>query len=163
MRSPTPGPPTAARSSTCTGTGARPTWSSAETASRKALELGPELAEAHASRGLALSLSKRYDEAEREFATALRLNPKHFEAHYFFGRALFQQGRYAEAVAHYEEASRIRPEDYQTALLVVPSLRSLGRVAEAEATQRRGVQVAERHARAQPGRRTGTLSRAPVR
>ena len=71
---------------------------SADAYSRKALELGPELAEAHASRGLALSLSKRYPEAEREFATAIRLNPKLFEAHYFFARALFQQGKYAEAV-----------------------------------------------------------------
>ena len=130
--------------------GSRANLEGADNHSRKALELGPELAEAHASRGLALSLSKRYDEAEREFATALRLNPKHFEAHYFFGRALFQQGRYAEAVAHYEEASRIRPEDYQTALLVVPSLRSLGRVAEAEATQRRGVQLAERQLELSP-------------
>jgi serine/threonine protein kinase/Flp pilus assembly protein TadD len=130
--------------------GSRANLEGADNHSRKALELGPTLAEAHASRGLALSLSKRYDEAEREFTTALQLNPKHFEAHYFFGRALFQQGKYAEAVEHYEEASRVRPEDYQTALLVVPSLRSLGRIADAEATQRRGVQLAEKQLELNP-------------
>jgi len=118
--------------------------------SKKALDLGPELAEAHASRGLALSLSKRYEETEREFQTAIRLNPKLFEAHYFFGRALFQQGKYSDAVRHYQEASRVRPEDYQTALLVVPSLRSLNRTAEAEATQRRGIQLAEKHLELNP-------------
>jgi TolB-like protein/Flp pilus assembly protein TadD len=130
--------------------GSRANLEGADNHSRKALELGPDLAEAHASRGLALSLSKRYEEAEQEFETAIRLNPKLFEAHYFFGRALFQQGKYGAAVVHYQEASRVRPEDYQTALLVVPSLRSLNRVAEAEATQRRGVHLAEKHLELNP-------------
>ena len=130
--------------------GSRANLEGADTHSKKALELGPELAEAHASRGLAVSLSKRYDEAEREFQTAIRLNPKLFEAHYFFGRALFQQGKYSDAILQYQEASRVRPEDYQTALLVIPSLRSLGRVAEAEAALRRGVQVTEKHLELNP-------------
>ncbi|HEV8612191.1 MAG TPA: tetratricopeptide repeat protein, partial [Gemmatimonadales bacterium] len=122
----------------------------ADAYSRKALELGPEVAEAHASRGLALSLSKRYEEAERKFNTAIRVNPQLFEAHYFFGRASFQQSKYAEAVEHYEEASRVRPDDYQTPLLVASSLTRLGRTADAEATLRRGVQVAEKHLELNP-------------
>lgn len=117
----------------------------ADSYSRRALELGPEMAEAHASRGLALSLSKRYDEAESEFQTAIRLNPKLFEAHYFYGRALFQQGKYQEAVDQYEAAEQIRPEDCQSPLLAVQALRSLGRIDEAQATQRRGAQLAERY------------------
>jgi Tfp pilus assembly protein PilF len=61
----------------------------ADIASQKALELEPELAEAHLARGIAVALSKRFDEAEREFETAMRLDPKLFEAPYFFGaRAL---------------------------------------------------------------------------
>jgi serine/threonine protein kinase len=69
----------------------------AEAASRKALELNPELAEAHSARGLALTIGKRYDEARAEFEAALKLNPKLFEAHYFYGRALFLQGKLEEA------------------------------------------------------------------
>jgi tetratricopeptide (TPR) repeat protein len=65
----------------------------AEAASRKALELNPELAEAHSARGLALTIGKRYDEARVEFEAAIKLNPKLFEAHYFYGRALFLQGK----------------------------------------------------------------------
>jgi serine/threonine protein kinase/Flp pilus assembly protein TadD len=130
--------------------GSRANLEGADAHSKKALELSPNLAEAHASRGLALSLSKRYDESEQEFQTAIRLNPKLFEARYFYGRALFQQGKYAPAAEQYEEASRVRPEDYQTALLVVPSLRSLGRDADAEATQRRGVHLAEKHLELNP-------------
>jgi hypothetical protein len=38
----------------------------AEAAGRKAMELRPELAEVHASRGFALSLSRQYEDARRE-------------------------------------------------------------------------------------------------
>src|ERR1700752_1296730 len=48
----------------------------AEVASRKAVELDPELAEAHVSRGLAFQMTKRYEEAHKEFETAVKLNPK---------------------------------------------------------------------------------------
>ena len=55
-RSRTPASPTAARSCTCTGTAAA-NLEGADAASRRALEVDPELAQAHASRGFALSLS----------------------------------------------------------------------------------------------------------
>jgi serine/threonine protein kinase/Flp pilus assembly protein TadD len=130
--------------------GSQANLENADVYSKKALELGPELAEAHVARGLAVSLSGRYPEAERQFETAIRLNPKLFEAHYFFARALFQQGKYADAVKEYEEASRTRPEDYQSRLLLVPVLKSLGRMAEAEATMRSGVRVVEKHLELNP-------------
>jgi len=122
----------------------------ADAASRKAFELDPELAEAHAARGLAVSLSKRYDEAQREFETAIRLNPNLFEALYFYGRTCFQQGKLVEAVQHFVQASRVRPEDYQSALLISLPLKGLGRQAEAQAALRHGLQVVERHLELNP-------------
>jgi tetratricopeptide (TPR) repeat protein len=122
----------------------------AETYSRKALELAPELAEAHASRGFAVSLSRHYDQAQREFETAIRLNPKLYEAHYLYARACFQEGKLEEAVQHYEDASRVRPEDYQALLLMPAPLTGLGRKAEAQAVLRRGLQVAEKHLELNP-------------
>src|SRR5512135_11005 len=122
----------------------------ADAYSSKALELAPELAEAHASRGFAVSLSRRYDEARREFETAIRLNPRLYEAHYLYARACFQEGHLEEAVRHYEEASRVRPEDYQAVLLMQSPLNGLGRKAEAQAALRRGLQVAEKHLELNP-------------
>jgi adenylate cyclase len=69
--------------------GSRTNLESAESASRKALHLDPELGEAHASRGFAVSLSRQHAEARLEFETALRLNPKLYEAHYLYARACF--------------------------------------------------------------------------
>jgi serine/threonine protein kinase/Flp pilus assembly protein TadD len=123
---------------------------SADSYSRKALELDPELAEAHASRGLAESLSKRYEEAEREFAMAIRLNPNLYEAHYFSGRTLFQQGKYEEAVRSFREASHVRPEDYQAAMLISLPYSALGRKAETQAALRQGLEVVRKHLELNP-------------
>jgi TolB-like protein/Flp pilus assembly protein TadD len=122
----------------------------AETYSRKALELAPDLAEAHVSRGLALSYSKRYEEAEREFEFALRLDPKLFEAHYLYGRARFEQGKNAEAAKLFEEASRLRPDDYQAPVFRWQALVALGKKADAEACHRQALQVLERHVELNP-------------
>jgi TolB-like protein/Flp pilus assembly protein TadD/tRNA A-37 threonylcarbamoyl transferase component Bud32 len=117
----------------------------AESASRKALELNSELAEAHSARGLALTIGKRYDDARTEFEAAIRLNPKLFEAHYFYGRALFLQGKLEEAATRFEEASRVRPEDYQAPALLTSIYRGLGRTAEADELGRRNLERIEKH------------------
>jgi non-specific serine/threonine protein kinase len=122
----------------------------ADTASRKALELDPELAEAHASRGLAVSLSKKYDEAEREFQRAIQLNPKLFEAYYFFARACQQQGKSEEATRYFELASEANPEDYQAPSLLASIYRGLKRHEEYQRTCRRALQLAERHLELHP-------------
>ncbi len=130
--------------------GSKANLDSAESTSRKALELNPELAEARASRGFALSLSRQYAEARREFETALRLNPKLYEAHYLYARACVQEGKLEEAARHYEDASRVRPEDYQALLLMAAPLKRVGRDEEARTACRRGLEVAEKHLELNP-------------
>ena len=130
--------------------GSKANLEGADSASRKALELDPELAEAHASRGFAVSLSKQYEEARREFETAIRLNPKLYEAHYFYARACFQEGQLEEAVRHYEDASRVRPEDYQALILMAAPLKALGREDEMRAAMRHGLEVAGKHLELNP-------------
>jgi len=122
----------------------------ADAASRKAVELDPDLAEAHASRGLAYCLNKRFDEAEKEFQTAIRLNPNLFEAYYFFARARLAEGKLEEAARLFEHASRVNPNDYQAPALLSGVLRGLGRMAEAIAASRRGLQIIEQHLQMNP-------------
>ena len=123
----------------------------AEAASRKALELDPDLAEARASRGLVVSLRKRFEEARREFDAALRLDPKLFEAYYYYGRSYYSQGELAKAASWFEKAGQARPEDYQAPMLLASALRGLGRTVEAEIACRRGLAAAERHLELYPG------------
>jgi len=122
----------------------------ADTYSRKALQLGPDVAEAHASRGLALTLGQHYEEAEREFETAIRLDPQLFDAHYFASRTAFLQGKNQEAVEFLHAAARVRPEEYQPWFLMAMPLRKLDRVNDAEAAMREGIAKAERHVELNP-------------
>ena len=65
----------------------------ADRASQIALELAPDLADAHFARGFALSLHRRYDEAQIHFELAARINPNLFDAYHYDGRAAFARGR----------------------------------------------------------------------
>ncbi|MDH4067281.1 MAG: tetratricopeptide repeat protein, partial [Acidobacteriota bacterium] len=86
----------------------------AEAASAKALELRPELSDAHASRGLALFLRRDFDGAERHLRQAITLDRRVYEPHYIFGRVCFSQGRILEAAEHFEEACSIVPEAFDS-------------------------------------------------
>jgi adenylate cyclase len=113
--------------------------------SAKALDLENGLAEAHASRGLALSLGKRYDEAMAEFEQAIALDPALFEANYFYARANFAQGKLDRAAALFERAAEIKPDDYQSLILLIQIYRSLGRDPDViQSAARRGIERAER-------------------
>jgi adenylate cyclase len=112
--------------------------------SAKALALDDKLAEAHASRGTALSLLHQYDEATAEFEKAITLDPNSFETHYLYARASFAHGNLQRAAALFERAAEINPDDYQSPCLLIQIYRSLGRPEDAKEVARRGVKLAER-------------------
>lgn len=116
----------------------------ADEASQRALEVAPELPEAHAARGFALFQMKQLEEAEREFRLAIEKDPQLYEAHYFYGRACFQQGRFEDAARLFDEASQIR-EDYQSSFFAAQSLEAMGRTEDAAAAYERSLRVAARH------------------
>jgi adenylate cyclase len=122
----------------------------ADEASLRALELDPDLAEAHSARGHALTLQKKYQEAEREFEAAIDLDPTLYEAYYFYGRAALMQGKYEMSAQMFEGACAVRPDDYQAPLLVTQVYRSLGREAEVRAAYERGGRLVKKHVKLNP-------------
>jgi adenylate cyclase len=114
-------------------------------ASERALELSPELAEAHASRGLAYLISEEFEQAEAEFEKALELNPSLFEAYYYYGRARFHQGDLEKAADMFAKAAAVNPDDYQSRLLRVQILRGLGRMDEALVEAKQSIAAVEKH------------------
>jgi len=122
----------------------------ADRASRKALELAPQLAESHVARGQVLKAFGELDEAEREYQEAIRIHPSSFEAHHLYARMCFQSGKIEESVALFRRAAEIRVEDFQCTLLLAQSLRRLGRDDEARIARAEGVRRAERHLELEP-------------
>jgi len=112
--------------------------------SAKALALDNNLAEAHTSRGVALSAARKSDEANVEFERALKLDPNSFAAHFLYARPAFQQGNIARAVELLERASQINPTDYKPPALAIHMYRSLGRREETKSAARKTIQLAER-------------------
>ena len=122
----------------------------AEIASQKALELEPELAEAHVARGLAASMNNRFEEAQSEFESALRLDPKSFEAAKAWARSHLAQGRFEDAARMFERASTMRPEDYEAPMLLGQVLTALDRKEDASAAYRHGADLVDAHLELNP-------------
>jgi adenylate cyclase len=111
--------------------------------SAKALALDPSLAEAHASRGLALNESERYEEAIAEFDRALELDPNLYEANFFYARFLSERGDFETAAQLFERAAEIRPDDYLSPIFLTTLCRSLGRDADVKGWARLALERAE--------------------
>jgi adenylate cyclase len=103
-------------------------------ASAKAISLNPNLAEAHASFGLALSIIGDYKQSEKEFETAVNLDPNLYEARYYWARTCFTQGKLKEAAAHFEKAWALSPRDPQAPSILLQVYRSLDRQEDLENT-----------------------------
>ncbi len=93
----------------------------------KALELAPQLAESHTSRGYVLNLKNQYEIAEKEFQKAIRLNPNAFNAYYYYARSCFAKGDIEKSVEFFSKAAEVAREDFQSTSLLAQSLAVLDR------------------------------------
>ena len=78
-------------------------------AARKAVEIDPQSAEAHASLGLVFSHSWNWVGAEAEFTRALELDPQNANAHHWYGDYLSIKSRHDEALAEASRALELDP------------------------------------------------------
>ncbi len=114
-------------------------------ASQHAVELDPDSAEAHASRGLALFINEEYQRAEKHFETAILLNPKLFESYFFYALSCSSQGNYEKAARLFIQASEVNLADYQPTSFLALAYTALGRNDDAVKARQRTIELIERH------------------
>jgi len=76
---------------------------------QKALQLEPELEQAHATLGMLRSREGRYEEANGHFERALEINPNFFQGQVNYGLSLVHQSRLKDAAAAYLRALAMDP------------------------------------------------------
>ena len=119
-------------------------------AAERAIELDPNLAEAHAARGFALNTQGRRAEALTVLERALALDPDCCEANEFIAEFHFQDGAFERAAAYFLRVMEIQPGDYRAPFGLEMIYQSLGRAEEAEKYARIGLERAEEEIRLHP-------------
>jgi adenylate cyclase len=92
----------------------------------RALDLNPNLAEAHVIKAWYLLEQGRPEEANQEIETALGLDPESWEVNRIAGKVLFLQGQLEEAARCYEKATELMDADYSASGILQSCYRGLG-------------------------------------
>jgi len=108
----------------------------AETSARRALQLQPGHADAHAQLGMTYDALQNYTAALKHYRRAIELNQQQRRPQtlplIYAGQLLSKLGRFAEALEYLSQAAIINPHSSEIRLSRGRALEKLGRVAEAE-------------------------------
>jgi TolB-like protein/Flp pilus assembly protein TadD len=122
----------------------------AQRASKRARQLSPDLAEAHASCGLACLVKSDFACAEDEFRKSIDSNPYLPRTYHFYARERFQRGDMKAAAELFRKAADLDPMDYQSRCLRVQVLQGLGEIDQAKQEAREAISVVEQHMESYP-------------
>ena len=119
--------------------------------SSRALQIMPNLAEGHASLGLACYLAGKHAEAEKAFDRANALNAELFETNFFYAMTLRQTGQFERAAEFFEKAEVLAPFDPLSVSLLADVYKVLGRESDRQAARRRALSRFEAMLADRPG------------
>ena len=95
-------------------------------AANRALELNPNLAEAHAIKAQLLLGDGDAEAAATEVAVALEADPESYEVNRSAGRLKYQQHEYDEAARYYEKAAALMETDLNSTSILISIYTALG-------------------------------------
>jgi len=95
-------------------------------AAERALELNPDLAEAHAVKARILSEQNQNEEALREIEIAVQLDPESHQVNRCAGLLIFRQKRFEEAIAFWEKAIALEEADFGSSGMLITGYTALG-------------------------------------
>jgi adenylate cyclase len=95
-------------------------------AAERALELDPDLAEAHAIRARHLFRRARHQEALGEIDLALRLDPDSYEVNQSAGLLSLRQHRFEDAIRYYEKATALSDTAFSDPSMLISGYTAVG-------------------------------------
>jgi adenylate cyclase len=95
-------------------------------AAERAIALDPNLAEAHAAKGVVLTFSDDHAAAKAEIEKALALDPESYEVTKAAGRLAYTMRDHDRAVRYFEKAAAIMEADYWSAGMLLSTYRVKG-------------------------------------
>jgi eukaryotic-like serine/threonine-protein kinase len=118
----------------------------ADEASLKAVQLGPNLSEAHSARATALSTEWKWNEADAEYRKAIELNPNNANAHYFYAfEVLAPENRVNQALEEFRTALSLDPLSVVVNMNYAVTLMSAHRYPESAAQFRKTIDLEPHH------------------
>jgi tetratricopeptide (TPR) repeat protein len=100
-------------------------------ASRKAIELNPNLMETHRARGTVLEITANYEEAAKEFEAAIAQNTNIADLHLALGRNYRALEMYEKAIEEFNRANALNPADPMPDTLISRTYATVGEYAKA--------------------------------
>ena len=95
-------------------------------AAERALEINPDLPEAHAIKARFLEEEGKKEEAEKQIRTALKLDPNSWEVNREVARMLFRNGRIPESIPFFEKAGSLMETDWHNPLMLTTCYEATG-------------------------------------
>ena len=118
------------------------TIAAAQAAAERALQLQPDLPEAHRAMGNVWYRKREYDKALREFAIVQRSQPNSADLLAAIGYVERRQGKWTEALAHLQQVRDLDPGSAQSISQLGETYSILHRYDEAIALFKRGIELA---------------------
>lgn len=113
-------------------------------AAERALEINPDLSEAHCIKARFLEEEGQAEEAEQQMRTALKLDPESWEVNREVARMLFRQGRIPEAIPYFEKAAASMDSDWSNPMMLITCYDAKGAKEDMRRAAQTAVERAER-------------------
>jgi adenylate cyclase len=113
-------------------------------AAERALEINPNLPEAHCIKARYLEEEGNADEAERQVRIAIKLDPESWEVNREAARMLFRHGHIREAVPYFEKAASLLDMDFNDPAMLITCYNALGDQERAKKAAKTALERAEK-------------------
>ena len=100
-------------------------------AAERALQINPNLAEAHSIKARYLEEAGDTSQAEEQIRSALKLDPESWEGNREAARILFRSGNIRESIPYFEKASSLMDSDWRNPSMLITCYRTAGDEAKA--------------------------------